>query len=411
MIAWSLLLLCSVSIGVFSLKFTHLELVAKVVLELADINILVSPAAIDFSLAQIYLGSGGETEPALKEVLGTQGAKKKEVVKAFRQKYTELKVFSRLYAINGTPLCQCYRNLSRKSLNVDVEFLDKTVEGISKINQWVSSKTKGKVAELIDSPMFNDGTKIFMVNAVNFEGSWELPVQKTLPRKFYMPDQNRSVSVEMMEIPGQFKYNFQKTLDAHVALLPYRKSNLSMALVVPKTFKGIRTVENKLRYLDLVNLSPKQIHVSLPKFKIKYDQDMAQALTDLGIKGIFNDTFLQSFTKPKENTRLDILQGSTSLDVDEKGTKGSAGADGEMIPAPPVKKVPKNRSNLSKENSTSPQEVDKKESNGSAGAVARSESVEVLNRSELMITCNRPFLFAIVEGTRILFFGRYSRPV
>ncbi|XP_017124284.1 serine protease inhibitor 42Dd-like [Drosophila elegans] len=367
-IVWSVLcLLYFIANEVSPKKFTTLELASKIILELSDTNIIISPTAIDVALAQIYLGAAGETEAELKDVLGYPGSTKAEVLAALQRRSPEIIISSRMYVASGIPILPNYQQMSRKYLHVEAGNVDLSFQGAHTINSWVSGKTKGRVVDLIDSSLLDDATKVILVNVVIFQARWKYPIKKVSTGNFYLPDERRSVAVKMLDHVGTFYYNFQDELDAHVAVIPFANSSLSMALIVPKTFRGIRKVEDNLKSLNLDALSLKELQISLPKFKIKYDQDLAQPLIDLGVKSIFNNANLSDLTKSKDKLKIDSIQHSAVLEVDEKGSKWAAAADDEIL-------------------------------------AGRSRS------AGLLVTCNRPFLFAVVEGKKIFIFGRLSRP-
>ncbi|XP_016972126.1 serine protease inhibitor 42Dd-like [Drosophila rhopaloa] len=336
---------------------------------------IFSPTAIDLALAQIYLGAAGETETELRNVLGFPGRSKSEIMETFQRINPHILINSRMFVANGITILPSYQKMSRKYLHVDAGSMDLNFQGASKINQWVSSKTKGKVVDLIDFSMLDDATKVILVNVVRFVGEWKIPLKRASTGNFYLPDERRSVAIKMMDLFGNFKYDFQDKLDSHVTIIPYANSSLSMLLIVPKSFRGIRKAEDNLRSLDLSSLSLKKLQVSLPKFSIKYDQDLAQPLIELGVTNIFNDADLSELTKSKEKIRIDSIQHSASINVDEKGSRIVAAAGDELLLSARARKKKK-----------------------------------TLEYGGLLVTCNRPFLFAIIENTKIFFFGRLSRP-
>jgi len=105
---------------------------------------------------------------------------------------------------------------------------------------------------------------------------------------------------------------------------PYGNSTLSMVMIVPRTFRGIGNLEDNLEHLDLQQLKLKRVNISLPKFKIKYDQDMAQPLVDVGVKSIFNHPNLTHLTKSKETLKIDSIAHSASIEVNERRARSSA---------------------------------------------------------------------------------------
>ncbi|XP_016947616.1 serine protease inhibitor 42Dd-like [Drosophila biarmipes] len=366
---WTLLFLGFHPDGVFCRKFNTLQLVSKVVLELSDINLVVCPAAIEEALAQIYLGAGGETEAELKDLLGYPGRSKTQLLEAYRRaKNPQLNIVSRMFLSKGFHILPAYQKMSMRYFNTDAESTDLSVQGARHVNQWITSKTRGEIVDLVDPFMMDGAAKVILVSAVSSEAFFKF---NSVERAFYLPDEKRSVGVKMMDLVGNFKYNFQRKLDSHIVAFPYGKSNLSMALIVPRTFRGITKLEDNLEHLDLVRLKPKRVNVTFPKFKIKYSQDMAQPLIDVGVKSIFSHPNLTHLTKAKEFLKIDSIAHSVSIEVNERGAKLSASADSEL---------------------------------------EKLRSRKRRFKSALKVTCNRPFLFAIVQGTKIVFFGRLSRP-
>jgi len=322
-IVWNLLLFVNcIPDGVFCRKFTTLQLVSKVVLEHSDINIVVCPAAIEMALAQIYLGAGGETEAELKDVLGYPGKSKYQVMEAYRRaKNPQLKIISRLFLSSGFSILPAYQKMSKSYFNIDAESTDLSDQGVNKVNQWITSKTKGEVVDLVDPFMMDDTAKVILVNAASYEAFLKF---NSAERNFYLPNEKRSVRVKMMDLVGNFKYNFQSKLDSHIVAFPYGNSNLSMVMIVPRTFRGIGNLEDNLEHLDLQQLKLKRVNISLPKFKIKYDQDMAQPLVDVGVKSIFNHPNLTHLTKSKETLKIDSIAHSASIEVNERRARSSA---------------------------------------------------------------------------------------
>jgi len=321
-IVWILLFLNCIPDGVFCKKFTTLQLVSKVVLEHSDINIVVCPAAIEMALAQIYLGAGGETEAELKDVLSYPGKSKYQVMEAYRRaKNPQLKIISRLFLSSGFSILPAYQKMSKSYFNIDAESTDLSDQGVNKVNQWITSKTKGEVVDLVDPFMMDDTAKVILVNAASYEAFLKF---NSAERNFYLPNEKRSVRVKMMDLVGNFKYNFQSKLDSHIVAFPYGNSTLSMVMIVPRTFRGIGNLEDNLEHLDLQQLKLKRVNISLPKFKIKYDQDMAQPLVDVGVKSIFNHPNLTHLTKSKETLKIDSIAHSASIEVNEWRARSSA---------------------------------------------------------------------------------------
>ncbi|XP_043066557.2 serine protease inhibitor 42Dd-like isoform X2 [Drosophila bipectinata] len=372
-IACSILLLCVVfQLSLQLQKISYITLVSRILYYYDNVNMLVCPAAVEQSLMQIYLGSSGASERELKAALGHTGTSQSAFMESYRHSQSLLArqnpqyhTVSRLYTATSVKILPQYQKLSQQYLNITA---DNTLSapGAKNINQWISSETNGKVRGIVDPLEFlSDSSKLLLVNANTFQGNW-IGLRRTVQEKFFVPLVERHVPTTMLVLEGKYSYIFQQKLGAYVVIIPLGNSTMSMALIVPKTYKGIYHVEKNLQHLDLDASYLKYVRITLPRFKILYSQDMTQALIDVGVNHIFTHADLAHLTKVKEKLKVDSILQSNFIEVNEKGV--SAGSASDFLMA---------RSNL---------------------------------KISKILTVNRPFLFAIVKGKKIYFFGRFTRP-
>src|ERR1039458_3265866 len=90
----------------------------------------------------------------------------------------------------------------------------------AKINQWVDAKTRHKITEVIGPGVLNELTRMVLVNAIYFKGTWATPFREnaTRPDKFYaQPD--TTLTVPFMHKLDEFSYGENDELQ--VLALPY----------------------------------------------------------------------------------------------------------------------------------------------------------------------------------------------
>ncbi|EDV37752.2 uncharacterized protein Dana_GF11256 [Drosophila ananassae] len=338
-----------------------------------NINMIVCPAAVEEILMQLYLGASGTSEKELKAVLGHTDANQTAFMESYRSSQSRIaadnpqyRSISRLYTAKSIKIQPQYQKLSQQFFNITA---DNTLsaQNVKTINQWISSETNGKIRELLDPLEFMaDSSKLLWVNANTFQGNW-IGLKGTVQENFFVPLTERHVPTSMVILEGDYSYVFQKKLNAYVVIIPLANSTMSLALIVPKSFKGIYKVEDNIQHLDLNASHVKHVKITVPRFKIHYSQDMTQALIDVGVSHIFTHVDLDNLTKTKEKLHIDSILQSTYIEVNDKGVSAGSTTDNFHMDRAPSKAVK-------------------------------------------MLKVNRPFLFAIVKDKKIYFFGRFAGP-
>ena len=115
-----------------------------------------------------------------------------------------------------------------------------------------------------------------------------------------------------------FKYNENNIFQ--VIELPYSGKNISMIVFLPKNVNSIDTIENSLNTVNLdfwtSELYSKLVKISLPKFKIEFNQDVSSLISEnkcdlpFGAKANFSRVSL-------ENLKISKLIQKTIIEVKE----------------------------------------------------------------------------------------------
>src|SRR5690606_11835144 len=100
------------------------------------------------------------------------------------------------------------------------------------MNDWISQQTKGKIQNLVQPDAIQDLTRLFLVNAIYFEGNWKLPFEKaaTETQPFYGFD-------SQSEVPLIWRVH-EKCRHARIGAvqlveLPYADSSMAMTIILP----------------------------------------------------------------------------------------------------------------------------------------------------------------------------------
>jgi serpin B len=326
-------------------------------------NLFLSPYSIRTALGMTYAGAKGETATQMSKALrfATQDETPHAAFARFAQKLDaaggeyEMVVANSLWGQEGIPLQREFVDLIGLyyggGLKV-VDFRQNAEAAREAINQWVEDKTKEKIQELIPSGALNAETRLVLVNAVYFKGTWFAPFPKadTREQPFHV-EGGRTVQAPLMYQKTEVRYlhadHFQ------VVDLDYQGGDLSMLVLLPDKRDGLRDLETELtgRLLRdcIANMSETEVEVFLPRFRMTWGAfDLKPEMIALGMPLAFT-RFSADFSgingvEPPHEDSLFIgnVFHKAFVDVNEEGTEAAA-ATGmgltmamSLPPKPPV---------------------------------------------------------------------------
>ena len=134
---------------------------------------------------------------------------------------------------------------------------------------------------------------------------------------FYTPE--GKVSAWIMHMEGDF--NYWENKDAQVLELPYKKSNLSMVIFLPKKRNMNITLDELMKWR--MNLGIAYVNLSLPKFKFTSEYNLKDALSNMGMKQVFTHDANLTGISPEKPLWAEEVYHKGYVSVDEKGTVAS----------------------------------------------------------------------------------------
>jgi serpin B len=307
-------------------------------------NLFFSPFSIRTVLSMAQLGARGETAAQMRRVLRLSSPEDEshlafaEVIRRFNTASGQYKmlVANSLWAQRGAPLEAGFLGLIAEHYGGGLEridFRDPSKAAHLTINRWVEDKTRRMIRDLIPASSLNADTRLVLVNAVYFKGTWELqfPKNETRDAPFHL-ESGGTVTAPLMFLRGWFTYgragNYQ-ALD-----LVYEGSDLSMLILLPDRHDPLQNLESMLstRMLrDCVGqMTPCEVHVFIPRFRTAWGSETHQELGALGMALPFN-RFHADFSginghKPPDEESLSIshLFHKAFVEVNEEGTTAAA---------------------------------------------------------------------------------------
>jgi serpin B len=313
-------------------------------------NLVISPASLTTALTMAWAGARGETAAQMRRALHLQGTPDEALAASGRLAATlqapsrplVFRIANQLFAEKTYKLVPAYVEKTRTAFGAPVELLDflKAPEPARvHINQWIESRTEHRIRDLMPPGAVTPLTRLVLVNAIYFLGTWEAPfdISATRPAPFYLtPSQKKMVPT--MSRDGIFLSTGRK--DGVTAVeLPYKGGELSMMLLVPDKIDGLAAVESALsaRQLDALQAAMTVGFVSLtmPKFELSPGSlALRKELEALGLRSAFDlkRADLTGIAKPSARAERLFLQDvfhKTYVKIDEKGTEAAA-ATGDM---------------------------------------------------------------------------------
>ncbi|XP_073846481.1 serine protease inhibitor 42Dd-like [Musca autumnalis] len=307
-------------------------------------NVVYSPASIQTCLTLGFAGAGGETAEEMRKVLYLGEGDKRQVVQNYGEFLSELfktpkangpilKMANRLYVNENLKIAEEYNKITTEYLDAKAENLDfgNSDEAINKINTWVEEQTEKKIKNLMQPGSVGNDTSAVLVNAIYFKTKWLKPFGDFFTRKQdFKMDKKHKVQVDMMYQDAEFQYGELPEYEAKVLEMPYENSDLSMMIILPNDVEGLAKLEEKLKDVDLNEISSKlrthDVNVFLPKFHIEFDLDLKEPLQKMGLNSMFSKSanFNYLFSNTGVSQSVSDVKHKAFLDVNEDGSEAAA---------------------------------------------------------------------------------------
>lgn len=342
-------------------------------------NAFLSPLSSYYTLLMGYEGSKGITRQEFVKVLNLDESSNMNIQYlhglAFESDSSSiLKVSNSIWADKNLNLEEVYINSIKDKYHSDIKrpfFVNKD-STISEINDWVARNTNHKITRIINARNVDPDTKLLIIDAVYFNGEWSNKFigRNTRSAPFYTSIDNQ-YNVHLMNIIENLQY-YENDLLQFISK-PYKDSDLSFCVILPKDIFGIGKVENRLNtdYLNLLldSTYKTKVSLSLPKLELESSLKLKEALNKMGLNSAFS-----------RNADFSGISRDTSLMLGQVLHKAWIGLDEYKTES----------------------------------AAATSTGIRIIGLPSYKIfNADHPFVFLIIDNrTRgIIFIGRYFEPV
>jgi len=308
--------------------------------EAADRNLFISPLSVGMALGMTVNGASGATRDSMLRALELTGLSMDEVNRGYRGVIDLLRgldpavaftLANSIWYRTGITVGQPFLDDARTWFDAGVRALEFASPTAARtINDWVSAQTRGKIPEIVDSPIPRD-VIMYLINAIYFKGTWTQQFDPALTQNGpFTLRGGGTVSARLMthRDPAPARYFFGDGVT--VVDLPYGGRAWSMTIVLPQTAADIDSLVAGLTQDRwdgwMAALDTGGIIVTMPKFTLRYDLEMTSVLSALGMREAFCGPWPTDFSRlyPLGGVCITKVRHKTFVDVYEEGTEAAA---------------------------------------------------------------------------------------
>ncbi|KAF7690271.1 leukocyte elastase inhibitor-like isoform X1 [Silurus meridionalis] len=352
-------------------------------------NVFYSPLSISSALAMVSLGAAGNTATQMSEVLcfnkpvkpksaqpvAVQKAqqtqkvqlpaalqktlhhdKVKDDIHASMSKLMSelnkagapysLSMANRLYGEQSYQFVEKFMSDTKTHYNAELETVDFKANAEAarvNINNWVEKQTNEKIKNLLAKGIVDSLTRLVLVNAIYFKGTWEQQFNANATREHpFKINKKETKPVQMMNQKAKFPLAFIPDVQCRILEMPYNGNELSMLIMLPVDIQddttGLKKLEQKLNYENYMEwtrpemMDTVEVQVSLPRFKLEETYDMKDLLVSMGMTDAFNPCKCDfSRMSPGDDLVLSKVVHKSFVEVNEEGTEAAAATAAIMM--------------------------------------------------------------------------------
>lgn len=316
------------------------DLYSKFQEEAQNENIFFSPYSISTALTMVYEGAKGQTAEEMQSVLHlpedtllrqASSAKIYNDLNKEDEAY-ELSIANALWVQKEFPIVEGYSTTIEQYYGGEVknlDFVNEPEKSREIVNAWIEEQTRGKITNVIPEGLFDQYTRLVLVNAIYFKGAWLKPFseEETSDENFKISTEE-VIKVPTMQLSGE-EFNYAETDEVQILEMLYNGDDLSMLIILPKE-NNLEAIEEILNAEKLSEwnamLSMQRVDIFIPTFKFETKYFMVKTLSDMGMPTAFLESadFTAMEDHPYEDLMIDEVIHQAFVEVNEEGTEAAA---------------------------------------------------------------------------------------
>jgi serine protease inhibitor len=320
-----------------------LELTVQLGRQDAGQNVFLSPANVAIALAMTANGARGETLQSMLSALNLNTLDLETVNSNFAalqallvrdEPGATIAIANALWARAGVAFNADFLQRTQGFYDARIEALDFDQPDAPKtINEWVRRQTNDKIPAVVER--IPEEITLLLMSAIYFNGKWETPFNPefTQDRPFYL------LNGTTKELPTMYRsddFEYLKGDGFQAVRLPYAGGGVRMVIILPDADRTLAQLTDQLSIENWESwreqFSVKEGQLYLPRFTTRYDKQLNQALSAMGMTEAFDDGRADFSGMRPVPPALFISQVRhvAYVDVNEAGTEAAAVTSVEM---------------------------------------------------------------------------------
>lgn len=300
-------------------------------------NIMISPMSIGLALAMTYNGANGETKTAMEKTLNLYGLTSEEINESYYSLISSLKsldekvlieIANAIFHHNKFYIEEDFISANEYYYNALVAPLDfgNQQQSLQTINGWVKEKTHEKIESILDG--IEPDQMMFLLNAIYFKGIWQKEFNEESTKQLpFTTAKGETLQVETMQKKDIVPYTSNEIFSA--IQLNYGRGNYNMLVFLPNSGHELNDLIenlNEKNWDTWINSfdSNRNVGISLPSFRYKYEIKLNDVLTEMGMRIAFTGDADFSGINPLEKLLIDFVKHKSFIEVNEEGTEAAA---------------------------------------------------------------------------------------
>lgn len=303
-----------------------------------DRNVCLSPFSLEMALAMVAQGADEATLTEIRQAMGWPAEQQPaEIAQGVAATLPANDTLSGICEsansiwINRqlTQVHPAFIEANQKWLAAQVERLDFDAQAVGRINGWCAEHTHERIPQIIDQ--LSSSARMVLLNALYFKGGWRDPFDSLATRNepFYLAE-SRSVQVPMMHKQAHLSY--YRNDDCQIVGMPFESGNAmprhTMYFVLPApgyTPQQWLSQAHAAGWQQMLGqMRPREIRLTLPKFKAEYSVMLNPLLDRMGIRRAFNPAAHPFPGISDETISIDQALQKTFIEVNEQGAEAAA---------------------------------------------------------------------------------------
>ncbi len=261
-----------------------------------------------------------------------------------------LRIAHSAFLQQGYPFEQAYLDALAERFGVGVRLTDFRGDpgaSLKTINDWVRTRTTGRIPRLLAKSDLDARTRFVLVNAIYLKAAWEriFDPDLTVPAVFTLADGSRIKVPTMVGPKGLNWVRYASGTGWRGVEIPYIGHTLAMTVILPGDLAAFEKSMTPQRLAAIVGGVAKApmfrtnradrdhsiaYNVALPKFSFQTRTDLAEALAAAGMPRAFDPAgadftgIVDPATSGEPGLYIQKTIHQAMIEVDEKGTTAAA---------------------------------------------------------------------------------------